>query len=194
VYHVLQPVPEESSAEDDLAALDNRITNLRSQLAASKTTEKTLKLHLTALSNVMSTEELHAKVSQLQSEKKHLLERVPELQQVNVKPVSAVERATVEEAHRVWSKHVSARKRVCKELWWKCLEIMPEGETADELWVRSIKLWGHTRCALRADSVDRNGWDARVRGHKRGRNGFSMSGCIFLRKESFARESQTSLW
>jgi len=145
VYHAVQSAPEESSTEDDIAALDDRITKIRTELTSAKTTEKNLKLHLTALSNVMTTDELQSKVSKLESEKEGLLARVVQLKKVNVQPVSAGERATIEEAHAVWSQHVNARKRVCKELWWKCLEAMPEGETADELWVRSTTLWGNTR-------------------------------------------------
>jgi 26S proteasome regulatory subunit, ATPase 3, interacting protein len=145
VYHAVQSAPGKLSTEDDVAALDDRITKFRNELTSAKTTEKNLKLHLTALSNVMTRDELHSKVSGLECEKDSLLARLVQLKKVNVKPVSATERATIEEAHAVWSKHVNTRKRICKELWWKCLEAMPEGEAADELWVRSITLWGQTR-------------------------------------------------
>lgn len=145
MYHALQSGPDESNTPIDLAALDERITKLRAELTSAKTTEKNTKLHLTALSNVMTTEELKAKVSELESEKQSLLASVAQLKQANVAPVSAADRATMEEAHAVWSKHVRTRKTICKELWWKCLEAMPEGEIADELWVRSIRLWGYIR-------------------------------------------------
>jgi 26S proteasome regulatory subunit, ATPase 3, interacting protein len=125
--------------------MDDGITKLRNELTSAKTTEKNLKLHLTALSNVMTIDELQSKVSDLEYEKESLLARLAQLKKVNVNPVSAAERATIEEAHAVWGKHVKTRKKICKELWWKCLEAMPEGETVDELWVCPITLWGHTR-------------------------------------------------
>jgi 26S proteasome regulatory subunit, ATPase 3, interacting protein len=145
VYHALQSAPDKSSTENDVAAMDDRITKLRSELTSAKSTEKNLKLHLTALSNLMTIDEQESKVSDLECEKESLLARLVQLKKVNVKPVLAAERATIEEAHAVWGKHVNTRKRICKELWWKCLEAMPEGETVDELWVCSITLWGHTR-------------------------------------------------
>lgn len=142
MYHAVQSAPDESSTDEDLGAAEDKITKFRTEISSAKTTEKKLKLHLTALSNVMATEELQSKEYELEFEKRNHLTRVAQLKKVNVQPITAAERASIEEAHDGWGKHVNTRKRICKELWWQCLEAMPEGETANELWVRSITLWG----------------------------------------------------
>ena len=145
MYHAVQSAPDESTARNDLAALDEKITMVRAELTSAKTTEENLRLHATALSRVMTMEELQSGVSDLECEKESLLARVVQLKKIEVQPTTAAERATIEGNHALWSKHVYARKRICEELFWKCLEVMPEGETADELWVSSFKLWRHPR-------------------------------------------------
>lgn len=40
----------------------------------------------------------------------------------------------------LWSRRVNSRKRICKELWWKCLESMPEDETGT-----FDQVWGHAK-------------------------------------------------
>jgi hypothetical protein len=81
VYHALQSAPDESSTNDDLATLEHKIITLGAKLTSAKTTEGNLKLHLTALSNMMTIEELSSKVSELGCEEEKLIARVTLLQE-----------------------------------------------------------------------------------------------------------------
>ena len=52
-----------------------------------------------------------------------------------MKPVSEAERAAVEEKHKTWKKHECNRRRIFKELWYRCVDLLPEGQSKEELWV-----------------------------------------------------------
>ena len=54
---------------------------------------------------------------------------------MELKSVSKAERAAVKEKHKEWKRHESNRRRIFKELWYKCVDLLPEGMSKDELWV-----------------------------------------------------------
>ena len=62
-------------------------------------------------------------------------ERLTQLKKVEVKPVSEAEKSAVRLAHKTWEKHASGRRRIFKDLWYKCVDHLPDGKTKEELWV-----------------------------------------------------------
>lgn len=49
--------------------------------------------------------------------------------------VGSEERAEVEREWKRWQRQVAVRRRICRELWDRCSEVVPEGVTREELWV-----------------------------------------------------------
>lgn len=96
--------------------------------------EKSSKAELGILSSVTSAAELVYTVEALQMRKEDLQDRLTQLRGLEVKPVSETEKAAVEHAHKIWQKHASDRTRIVKELWYKCVDVLEEGTTKEDLW------------------------------------------------------------
>ncbi|PGH12562.1 hypothetical protein AJ79_04183 [Helicocarpus griseus UAMH5409] len=136
VYHALQDAPS-TSAQDDLAVLDKEIETLRAQIASTRSAEKTLRAELSTLSARVPTEELRDIVSKLDAEKEELLSRLGPLRNgtVQSREVSAQEQEKVEGEWRLWKGRMLGRKRICREMWERCSEVLPEGmKKREELW------------------------------------------------------------
>ena len=123
---------------EDLAAMDAEIGTLRESIATSKANEKLIRASLVSVNATMSSEELHNTVAQLEHEKKEILARLVPLRAGNVKPVLREEKEAVQKEWRGWSKKAGVRKKICMELWEMCTEVIEEGKTKEELWVRRV--------------------------------------------------------
>ena len=116
--------------------MDNEIHTLREHISSAKTEEKMLKANLTNLNATMSTQDIRNGLAAIEVEKTSILQRLELLRTGSVKPVSSEERAAVDEAHKVWTRLVIVRKKICMNLWDLVTEELPEGKTKEELWVR----------------------------------------------------------
>ena len=141
MYHAIQDPADDASTEV-LAAIDKELETLKEDIAAGKAREKALKAELSMLNARVSTADLRQGVSSLESEKDQLLARLSTMRNSSVQPVSVVERARAENEWKVWQKHVKVRKRICRELWERCTEVLPEDTTKEELWVSFVPLLG----------------------------------------------------
>ncbi|KAK2794994.1 hypothetical protein FQN52_006873 [Onygenales sp. PD_12] len=136
VYHAIQD-PIDEATPDQLVSLDAEITALRDQIASTKTAEKTLRAELAAFSARVSTADLRRGVMELAKEREQLLGRLAPLRDGSVKgrKVSAEEQARVDGEWGRWRRVVAVRKRVCREMWERCSEVLPEGmKRRGELW------------------------------------------------------------
>lgn len=134
VYHALQDAPDEATP-DDFLAMEELITTQRDEILAAKAREKVLRSELAAFSNILSTTELQSSVAAMESERTALQGRLAALQAGDTKPVSNEERLTVETAWTTWQRHTSMRKKICKDMWERCTEVLPDDQTREELWV-----------------------------------------------------------
>ena len=137
VYHAIQD-PSDAMSLEDLAAMDAEIATLRETIATGKANEKLLRASLVSVNATMSSEELRDTVAQLECEKKEILARLGPLRAGNVKPVLPQEKEAVQTEWREWSKKAEVRKKICMELWEMCTEVIEEGKTKEELWVRRV--------------------------------------------------------
>ncbi|PGH16105.1 hypothetical protein AJ80_05320 [Polytolypa hystricis UAMH7299] len=135
VYHAIQDPVEEITPEQ-LAAIDKEIEAQKEYIEGAKKREKCLKSELAVLSARVSTVDLHADVSNLEAEKESVVKNLVSLQAGSSKArvVSDDERLRVEKEWKVWERNVLVRKRICRELWEKCTEVLPEGTSKAELW------------------------------------------------------------
>ncbi|KKZ64800.1 hypothetical protein EMCG_09289 [[Emmonsia] crescens] len=136
VYHALQDAPSDSTPSQ-LATLDSELTTLRAQITSTKQGEKLLRAELAALNARVPTDELRGMVSRLEREREEVLGRLGPLRdgRVATRVVSAEEQERVDEEWRVWRGWVVGRKRICKDMWERCSEVLPEGvKKKEELW------------------------------------------------------------
>lgn len=80
--------------------------------------------------------EVRQGVGRLEDERALLLKRLAQLHGRAYADVSVEEKARVAADWKQWQRHVNVRKRICRELWSRCLEVVPEDMTTQELWVR----------------------------------------------------------
>ena len=117
-------------------AMEKEIQSLRDYISSAKAEEKILKANLVNLNATMSTQDIRNSVAAIEIEKNSSLKRLDLLRTGNVTPVSSEERAVVDQEHKVWTRHVAVRKKICMNLWAYVTEELPEGKTKEELWVR----------------------------------------------------------
>lgn len=135
VYHALQDSSDDSITEA-IANLDEEIKQLEEKLTTLKTNEKNARTELTALRSKPLLSELQQDIDRLDKEKRSMLARLDEFHGRDCSvQISPQERAEVERDWKRWQKQVNIRRRICRDMWMKCSEVVPEGMTREELWV-----------------------------------------------------------
>ncbi|MCJ1399340.1 hypothetical protein MMC11_002542 [Xylographa trunciseda] len=133
VYHAIQD-PNDVASPEDIAAMDREIADLREEISTIKGEERILKANLIALNATISTQDLRASLVAAEAQKTDILSRLNPLRSGSAKPVSAQEKAEVDQAWRLWNSQANTRKKICMEVWAVVTEEMPEGKTKEELW------------------------------------------------------------
>lgn len=116
------------------------MTALREKIASAKAEEKVLRAAKVSLSAVMTCKEIHTAMKDLQAKKAEYLDRLNLLRTGNVKPILPEEKAQAEQDWKQWNHKSHIRKKICMELWSMLTEQLPEGKTAENLWVRDAFL------------------------------------------------------
>ncbi|CAG8241975.1 unnamed protein product [Penicillium salamii] len=135
VYHALQD-PSETITPEAAAALKLEIDHLESQLSTLKADEKRARAALATLSATPRISELRQDISRLESEQSAIQTRLARHHEDDPITLSPSEREELEAEWKRWQRHVSVRRRICRELWGQCSEVLPEGMSAVDLWVR----------------------------------------------------------
>lgn len=135
MYHAIQD-PADDASPESLAAIDKELEILKEDISAGRTREKALKAELTMMNSRVSTPDLRRGVLNLEAERDQILGRLSSMRNSTVQPVSLEEKAHVEKEWKVWKRHMNVRKRICRELWERCTEVLPEDTTKEDLWVR----------------------------------------------------------
>lgn len=137
VYHALQESSDDASPEL-LAALGQEIATLQDELSTIKAAERKARTTLAVLETRSRLSTLREEIVQLAAERDELRARV-ELKrsgEVDDQPqISPEARAQLERDWTQWQRHVIVRRRICREMWEYCSEVLPEDTTAAELWV-----------------------------------------------------------
>lgn len=134
MYHALQD-PTDIITPEAAATLKLEIDDLEGQLATLKANEKKARAALATLSATPLVSDLHQDISRLESEQSAIQTRLASHHEDDPVPISAIEREKLETEWKQWQRHASVRRRICRELWRQCSEVLPEGVTAAELWV-----------------------------------------------------------
>ncbi|KAG2421664.1 hypothetical protein HFD88_005640 [Aspergillus terreus] len=145
VYHALQETSNDASPEA-MTALQNEHQRLQEELTTLKENEKQAREELAALNARPLLSELRRDIDQLEQEKKSLLVQLEQFHGGDEQEqVSADERTEIERQWRYWQRQARIRGRICRDLWLRCSEVLPDNMTAEELW-ESLGLEGPCLC------------------------------------------------
>ncbi|KAL4951330.1 Tat binding protein 1-interacting [Aspergillus filifer] len=133
VYHALQEESDDNSP-DAVAAMDAEIESLQEQLPGLKEDEKRAQAELNALNAKPLLSELRVEVEKLEEEKEELAERLVKLHGDGATDVSPQEKENVRKDWKIWQNQVRVRAKICRDLWRKCSETLPEGMTREGFW------------------------------------------------------------
>ncbi|GLI77073.1 hypothetical protein PoHVEF18_005356 [Penicillium ochrochloron] len=136
VYHAIQKSSDSASPEI-LAALSHEIETLQEELSTIKANEKKARAALAALEAKPRLSTLREDIRQLQEERDAAQARLGKLYDDDQPQISPEARAQLERDWKQWKNHATIRRRICRELWGRCSEVLPEDMTASQLWGRS---------------------------------------------------------
>ncbi|GAQ04866.1 hypothetical protein ALT_2187 [Aspergillus lentulus] len=138
VYHAVQEATDELTMEA-IATMDEKIKQLEEQATTFKTKEKKARTELATLSTKPLLCELRRDVGQLEQGTQAVTSRLKKIQESDSIQVSPEERAKLGQEWRRWNKIASVRKRICRDLWSNCLEVVPDSVSREELWSLSFQ-------------------------------------------------------
>ncbi|PKX91581.1 putative TBP interacting domain protein [Aspergillus novofumigatus IBT 16806] len=153
VYHAVQDATDELTVEI-MAMMDEKIKQLEEQLARLKTEEKKARTDLATLSTKPLLCELRQDVGQFEQETQAVSSRLKKIQKSDSIQVSPEERAKLGKEWRRWNRIASVRKTICRDLWSRCLEVVPDNVSREELWVSTPTLDAAVRRRSAAVSAD----------------------------------------
>ncbi|KAJ9487450.1 hypothetical protein VN97_g5855 [Penicillium thymicola] len=134
VYHALQD-PSDITTPEVAAALKLDIENLESEVSTLKANEKKARVELAALHAKPRISDLRQDISRLESEKSTIQSRLASHHEGDPVQISPEEREILEKEWKYWQRHANVRRRICRDLWGQCSEVLPDDMTAAELWV-----------------------------------------------------------
>lgn len=147
----------------DQTAVGNQIRQLQKHLETAKGYEKLLKARLTALNVAPSVDDLRADITTLELEKEELVDHLEGLRSGRIKPIPPAEKEAVDKDWGFWKRKAESRKRIFMEMWAVVQDGLPEGQTKEQLWVR-------TRVYFREDSRSLMGLSRTSLGWRKTRN------------------------
>ncbi|KAL4815988.1 hypothetical protein BDW67DRAFT_185131 [Aspergillus spinulosporus] len=122
------------AGHDAIAAMDEEIESLQEQLSSLRENEKRVQGELNSLNALPLLSELRTEIKELEKEKESLAACLIKVcGDVSVE-VSPQEKEKVRKDWKIWQNRQSVRARICRDLWRKCSETLPEGVTREELW------------------------------------------------------------
>ncbi|OQE37337.1 hypothetical protein PENCOP_c010G05206 [Penicillium coprophilum] len=133
VYHAPQD-PSDITTPEIAAAIKLEIESLESEILTLKENEKKARAALAALHAKPRISDLRQAIGRLESEESTIQARVASRHEEDSIHISPEERGKLEKEWKYWQRHANVRRRICRDLWGQCSEVLPEDMTAAELW------------------------------------------------------------
>ncbi|KAJ5520595.1 Chitin synthase activator (Chs3) [Penicillium fimorum] len=134
VYHALQD-PSDITTREVAAAIKVKIESLEDEISTRKANEKKARAALAALHTKPRISDLRQDIGRLEAEELTIQARLVSRHEADPVQISPEERAKLEKEWKYWQRHANVRRRICRDLWEQCSEVLPEDTTAGELWV-----------------------------------------------------------
>lgn len=140
VYHTPQNPTSSSNTPETIALLDSEIELLKAELATLKSEEKKTRSSLLVLLAIPRIADLRSDIQRLGNERDEMQARAkvkePETEAgAMAVAISPEERTRLENEWKAWFRQASIRRRICRDMWERCSEVLPGGMSAMELWV-----------------------------------------------------------
>ncbi|KAH8688869.1 hypothetical protein BGW36DRAFT_434157 [Talaromyces proteolyticus] len=129
VYHALQDVTE-NTMDVDPAREGETLEDLEEKVSALKTLEKQLREKLVDLNSNIPITSLRDQIASLEREKASLLSAISSLP---TDCVSAEEMDRVQVEWLKWQRQSMSRRKIFRDLWSRCTEVLPQDTTEEEL-------------------------------------------------------------
>ncbi|BAE63276.1 unnamed protein product [Aspergillus oryzae RIB40] len=141
VYHALQKGADESTLER-MVVLDDHILQLQEQLTDLKGYVKRARAELATLRATPLAFDLQKSINQLQVEKETTFAILTQARGTSAREVDEEGRTITKRVWERWQKRVNLRRKVCRDLWRRCLEMVDKDVTREELWGQAKILMG----------------------------------------------------
>lgn len=139
VYHTPQK-PTDSITPESIALIKSEINEFQTQLSSIKAEEKKARASLSALKAKPRIAELQHDIQRLGCERDDMQARLTKLNGVPETTAMAIqitpeERSQLEQEWKIWYRQATIRRRICRKMWDRCSEVLPENTSVLELWV-----------------------------------------------------------
>ncbi|KOC17380.1 TBP interacting domain protein [Aspergillus flavus AF70] len=141
VYHALQKGADESTLER-MVVLDDHILQLQEQLTDLKGYVKRARAELATLRATPLAFDLQKSINQLQVKKETTFAILTQARGTSAREVDEEGRTITKRVWERWQKRVNLRRKVCRDLWRRCLEMVDKDVTREELWGQAKILMG----------------------------------------------------
>ena len=140
VYHAIQDTCNEATPEI-IASLDWKTERLQEQVTSLQVIENKTRAELAAICGRPLVSELRRDIDQFEQEQKLIRARLNKVRGSDLDRVPVQHEVNAEKDWNHWQNQANIRRRICRDLWRKCSEVMPENMTREELWVRDLPGW-----------------------------------------------------
>ena len=123
-----------------LIDMEQQIKEVEEQVKTARGYQRLLKARLSSLNATSTADDIRAKITTLELEKEQLSSQLEDIRTGKITPVTAEEREVADQALQAWAKKADSRKQIFLELWAIARDMMPEGQTKEQLWVSIIPL------------------------------------------------------
>ncbi|KAJ5633004.1 hypothetical protein N7490_009343 [Penicillium lividum] len=128
--------PYSSVTPEDIATRKRDIGKLQDELATIKAKEKKTRAALSTFEGKPRLSDIRQDIQRLEEERSAVQARLTSHHDDDAVNLPPDEREKLEQEWKQWQRYAIARRRICRELWGKCTEVLPEKMTSQELWVR----------------------------------------------------------
>ncbi|KAJ6115114.1 hypothetical protein N7486_000892 [Penicillium sp. IBT 16267x] len=128
------PDPLQSVTPEVIATRNREIEKLQDELTMIKAKEKKARAALSTFETKPRLSDLRKDIQRLEEERSTIQARLISHQGDDEVSLPPEEREKLEQEWKQWQRHATLRRRICRELWGKCTEVLPENLTLEELW------------------------------------------------------------
>lgn len=125
----------DESGPNTVDAMNEEIESLEEQLPGLKESEKKIHGELNSLKAIPLPSELRVGIEKLEEDKESLTARLAKVHGDGSVDVSPKQKEEVRKDWKSSQSESKTRARICRDLWRKCSETLPDGMTREGLWV-----------------------------------------------------------
>ncbi|PWY65962.1 hypothetical protein BO94DRAFT_614135 [Aspergillus sclerotioniger CBS 115572] len=133
VYHAIQETCNEATPEI-IATMDWKTERLQEQVTSLQAIENKTRAELAAICGRPLVSELRRDIGQIEQAQEVIRARLDRVRGIDSDSVPIQLEVDAEKDWKHWQNQANIRGRICRDLWRKCSEVVPENMTREELW------------------------------------------------------------